>query len=366
MKIYRYPLKISEKRTIPPDYSGDIYIWDVDKTYLSTNFESVRGLLRIPFEKGADKVAISGTTALLKELSRGPEEVSQLNPILFITATPPQLAKAIEEKLELDDIPYWGITYKDNLANIRKGKFSKVREQVSYKLSALLLNRARFGLSSTEVLFGDDSESDALIYSLYSDIVSGRLGGDRLHAVFETLNIYPEDREYIVRIKGDLPDHDPVKRIYINLSKNTPPREFDHYGTFIVPSLDSFQTAVHLWCSGKISLDGVLRVTEELLDIYGYTAPRILFSFSEAFSRHILEPRAARIVSDHLVSHGIIPPEFSYHETLRARFIGRWRRLRGGFVRRRLPSSEPDIVQGRLRTPSVVLEQLDRIGKKTQ
>jgi hypothetical protein len=359
MSAYRYPLRFHEKKKIRDNYTGDIFIWDVDKTYLATEFDSFRKLIRIPFEKGEDKVAISGTVPLLKELSRGSGDISKENPIYFITATPPQLSGAIEDKLEIDTIPYFGITYKDNLSNIRKGKFLKIREQLSYKLAALLIHRRRVGTHSKEFLFGDDSESDALIYCLYSDIASGRLTGERLRRVLESLGLPGEDRDYILRIKGEIPDYDPVEQIYITLSEDTAVARFALYGDYLLPSIDTLQTAIHLWVRHRISGDGLIHIAKDLMRVYGYTASRILFCLSDLYERGFVDPVHMRRLSGLMD----LPPWFSFREPLINRFRRRLKK-----ITRLLRSTEtitggPYRDDGALRTPHELIRMKQKNGE---
>jgi len=54
-----------------------------------------------------------------------------------------------------------------------RGRFRNLREQVGYKLTELLAGRRDTPVTADEILFGDDWESDPLIYSLYADVVAG-------------------------------------------------------------------------------------------------------------------------------------------------------------------------------------------------
>ena len=132
---YKYPLQRVHWRYPDPEYEGDIFVWDIDNTYIKTDFSSLTGLMRIPFESAEDKVNVSGTAALLRELRNGPGTGNEKKPIYFISASPPQLAKVLEEKMELDDIRHDGITFKDQMRNLRRGKFRKLREQYAFKLT---------------------------------------------------------------------------------------------------------------------------------------------------------------------------------------------------------------------------------------
>ena len=98
---YRYPLDRTQERIFPPDFSGRIYVWDIDKTYLASDIDSLRGLLAIPLEFAVDKRNVAGTPALLRALRRGvaPVGLTDANPIYFVSASPPQLRSVIERKM---------------------------------------------------------------------------------------------------------------------------------------------------------------------------------------------------------------------------------------------------------------------------
>src|SRR5438477_342957 len=48
-----------------------VYRWDLDKTYLHTEFDRVRDLVKSAFEGAEAKRAVPGAAALLRELKRG-------------------------------------------------------------------------------------------------------------------------------------------------------------------------------------------------------------------------------------------------------------------------------------------------------
>src|SRR5688572_7492402 len=102
-------------RRLPPDYAGDVLLWDIDKTYLDTRFSSMRGLLSIPFEFAIDKRSLPGAAVLLRALRRGAGAESALVPLYFISGSPPQLRRVVERKMVLDGVDYDGITFKDQL-----------------------------------------------------------------------------------------------------------------------------------------------------------------------------------------------------------------------------------------------------------
>ncbi|MGM0577100.1 MAG: hypothetical protein ACQEXJ_15350 [Myxococcota bacterium] len=267
---YSYPLERTQDRVYPEDFEGDVYIWDIDKTYLSTEFDSLRGLLLIPLEGGVDKRNVAATDVLLRALRRGPSTDDRFvsNPLYFVSASPPQLRSVIQRKMLLDGVEFDGITFKDHMALIRAGRMAKVTEQIGYKLSALLLNRLEIPWTVRETLFGDDSEQDALTYALYADVVAGRLRGEALIRSLVKNGVELQDADYIADLAREMPHADVVHRIYINLEHRTPPARFHEHGGRVLPCWDTFQMALHLYQDGKVSREAVLDVARELLAQY--------------------------------------------------------------------------------------------------
>src|SRR3954470_4202996 len=152
--------------------SRHISRWDLDKTYLRTEFDTVRDLVRTAFERADEKRTNPGAATLLREMSRAGVSIH------ILSGSPEQMRRRLEDKLRLDGIRWDSFTLKPNLKNVLRLRFRAVRDQVGYKLPALLSARAKLPSSKDagsaflrEVLIGDDAESDALVYSLYADVV---------------------------------------------------------------------------------------------------------------------------------------------------------------------------------------------------
>lgn len=214
-----FPMVRLIQRHLEHGYEGPVFIWDVDKTYLDTRFSQARHLIRIPFELAIDKRAIPGTVRLLHGLREGPGG-REHRPLFFVTASPPQLRRAIEAKMLLDGIEYDGITYKDQFKVIAGGAFDQVREQVAFKLSALLLLYRDMPPGARIFLFGDDAERDAFIYSLFADVTAGRMRGRVLHDTLLVAGARHEHAERIRSFAESLPERETVRRIYINLVRH--------------------------------------------------------------------------------------------------------------------------------------------------
>lgn len=286
-KGYRYPLERTNDRTYPEGWSGRIYVWDIDKTYLATEIHSLSGLLAVPFEFAIDKRNVAGTGALLRALRRGRVDFGKtmVNPIYFVSASPPQLRRVIQRKMLFDGVEFDGITFKDQLALVRRGLFGKLREQIGYKVSALLLNRRELPWDVTETLFGDDSESDALIYSIYGDVVAGRLRGDALVKVLLRQQVRREDAEFIAGLAEGMPERETVDGIYINLEVRHDPSRFEGFSPLLVPSHDAFQASLRLFEDGHLSAEGVGMVAEQLVVAHKRNPPSLLRSAADMVSR---------------------------------------------------------------------------------
>jgi hypothetical protein len=165
-----------------------VYRWDLDKTYLDTDFHSLRGVIRAATEPAHRKRALPGAGALLRSLS-GQEHAS----VMVVSGSPRQMHSVLSEKLRLDGIRFDELVLKDNLGNVRRGRFRAIKGQIGYKLPALLSARLRTPEGAKEVLFGDDVEADALVYSLYADAIAGRVGSAEVSRVMEKAGAYPDE-----------------------------------------------------------------------------------------------------------------------------------------------------------------------------
>lgn len=113
-----------------------VYRWDLDKTYLRTEFDTLRDLIRTAFEPATRKRAYPGASTLLREI-RATDPAA----IFILSGSPEQMRSVLEAKLRLDGIRWDGFTLKPSLRNLVRGKFRFLRDQLSYKLTALLRSR---------------------------------------------------------------------------------------------------------------------------------------------------------------------------------------------------------------------------------
>ncbi len=266
-----------------------IYRWDLDKTYLRTEFETLRGLVRTALQAPEEKVNVPGVVTLLKELSR-PTDDGEIY-LTFISGSPTQMRQKLEEKFALDGIEPDIFVLKPTLKNILKGRFRAVRGQVGYKLDSLLRVREE-GPSAPETLFGDDVEQDAFIYSLYADLVAGRIERELLFEILEDAGVYSRTRASILSRVGRMRIGDDVGRIFIHLDYNTAPGRFWVYGPRVVPITNYFQAALVLFSDGVLSLVPVLRVASGMIRSGEYGVIALANSFQDLIRRRHLDRSA--------------------------------------------------------------------------
>lgn len=257
-----------------------VFRWDLDKTYLRTDFDSLRGLLRAALEKARDKVNVAGSAALLRELRATPG-----SRVAIVSGSPRQMRARLEEKLRLDGIVWDEFVLKPNLGNLVRGRFRALRDQVGYKLPAMLEGRMRVPEIAGETLFGDDAEADAFVYSLYADLLAGHLSDAALARIVERSVPYEEDAARVVELAGQVPRAEAVRRIFIHLDRHTPPARFAAYGNRVIPIYNYFQAAVILMLDGRLGAPALVRVAAEMMQGYGYSLISLANSFQDLVRR---------------------------------------------------------------------------------
>src|SRR5262249_17776189 len=107
------------KRRSPAPPAPLLCRWDLDKTYLRSEFDTLRQLWRTARERGADKAEVPGVPEVLKALGAAADRRGRSLALYFVSASPPQIGKAIRDKLALDGVPYDGIVFKNQLDHLR-------------------------------------------------------------------------------------------------------------------------------------------------------------------------------------------------------------------------------------------------------
>lgn len=281
MSVGRF-LNQTNSRVLPPDYAGPVLICDIDKTYLSTRFSSIRGLMGIPFEFALDKEPIDGVVATLRAWRRGPTSDFGVTPLYFISGSPKQLRPVIEKRMLLDGIEYDGITFKDQLGLLLRGKPKGIVEQIGYKLTSLLLYASKFPVGCEWYFFGDDVERDAEVFRLFGRVCGG-LKGSALSSELERLGVANRDITNIIKLSSELAyTRDPVRSIFIHLATGKEPQTPEDPRVYLTRSY--LQTAMVLARDGLVRAETVGTVARELR-LRGTQESQIEFYRADAQSR---------------------------------------------------------------------------------
>ncbi|MBX3190146.1 MAG: hypothetical protein KF819_24175 [Labilithrix sp.] len=274
--------------------------WDLDKTYLRTEFDTVRDLVRTAFERADEKRTNPGAATLLREMSRAGVSIH------ILSGSPEQMRRRLEDKLRLDGIVWDSFILKPNLQNVLRLRFRALKDQLGYKLPALLAARAAAGAGAAtfrETLFGDDAEADAFVYALYGDILAGRVGEELVHAIAERGRMYEDVLEGALRSLRQLggahePQAEPVERILIHLEQQTPPSDFEVYGARVVPFYNYLQAAFVVHEDGRLGAEGVLRVALELVTQHRFDGDALARSYADLGKRgHLRGTRVPELVA---------------------------------------------------------------------
>jgi hypothetical protein len=305
-----------------------VFRWDLDKTYLRTEFDSIGDLWRSAIETASDKKAYPGATALLRALA------GEGNRICIVSGSPSQMKTVLAAKLALDGITYDEFVLKDNLRNILRGRFRALRAQIPYKLPKLLESRVGSPPAPRETLFGDDAEADAIVYCLYADLLAGRVPVADLERILEAARAYPDEIAHTLDLARRAPKGPVVQRILIHLDRRSPPQGFRRYGQRLVPVYNYFQAALILYSDGVLSARQVIFVAIEMIDSGQFELGTLANSMQDLLRRGRLERDTALRLADEaaeaarsgaLTKRSDLPP----FDTIAERFRERIRQLGG-------------------------------------
>ncbi|EYF05230.1 hypothetical protein [Chondromyces apiculatus] len=260
--------------------------WDLDKTYLRTDFDTLRDLLRTAVERPDQKRTVPGAAALLRELGRAGVETH------ILSGSPDQLRSRIVQKLRLDGVRWASLTLKPNLQNLLRLRFRALRGQLGYKLPALLRGRCELvaqrdgsGALVREVLLGDDAEADAFVYSLYADVCEGKVSLEDLTRIMRLGHAYGDTILDARRFASYVEKGPVVERILIHLDRQSSPSDFRIFGGRVVPFYNYLQAALVLHEGGRIPPFGVLRVAQDLVVAHNFDGAALARSYLDLSRR---------------------------------------------------------------------------------
>ena len=277
-----------------------VYRWDLDKTYLDTEFSTIRGLLRAAVESASRKRTVPGMRSLLVALS-----ATHRARVIVVSGSPEQLRGRIFAMFALHGIRCDRLVLKDFGASLRRGRLRAITSQVPYKLRSHLDTRVWLAArdeDAAEVCFGDDAEVDALIYCLYADVCARRVSETRLAKILQACGAYPDDISGILGRLSTVPRGDPIRRIFIHLEGNSPPSRYGAYRGRVVPTFNALQIALNLAQDGLAEDSVLVAVAEELVREHRVPADGLAGSVEDAARRGLCSLALAR-----RVLHDLLP-----------------------------------------------------------
>jgi hypothetical protein len=278
--------------------------WDLDKTYLRTEFDTFRDLVKTAFEPAEEKRDVPGAARLLRDLASAEARVH------ILSGSPKQLRSRLTRKLSLDEVHFHELTLKPNLSNLLRLRFRALHDQLGYKLPNLLWARVRDQDAlpeALEVLVGDDAEADAFVYSLYADICRGQVGRPELERVLGAGRVYADARKACLEAHEAVRSRDVVGRILIHLDRQSPPSDFRGYGMRVVPFYNYLQAAFVLAERGLIPMRTTLAVAIEFVRKHRFDSAALARSYLDLWRRgHVdgssIQPLVDEIRTDELWS----------------------------------------------------------------
>jgi hypothetical protein len=199
---------------------------DIDQTWLATEFVNKLDKARLLSMSAPEREALPGMSALYPALRVG--DGAQDRPLIFLSGSPDFFKRTLEARMELEQIDHEGLLLKPfggiarrKIAQRRPGEIpAELKAQVGYKLAALLEQRLELPPRSRELLLGDDSEADFLVYALYHRLTAGELSVEGLIEALRGLEIDLYWRVQVRRLAPLVVAHlevkGPVQGIYIN------------------------------------------------------------------------------------------------------------------------------------------------------
>lgn len=292
--------------------ADEAYVWDLDKTYLDTNLESLRSLFRTFTEKPGQKRNVPGTGTLVRCLQDSwNQRFSEEDlPLYFITASPPQMEPKIIAKMRLDGLKPRGLYCKDNLKNLLPKRLWKLNKQVGYKVQALMQLRQKLAEDVRMMMWGDDSESDVIIYNIFSDLCARRRSEEELRSLFKAFFVSEKQIRTIFTLQKEIPKQDPVEKIYIHLADDTDAEYYMKFGRRVLPIFNSFQAIVDLYQDQRVQIEHVFKVTDSLIKKYSYSTDQIEKSFDELIRRQVLAEHSVNELLPELKSRFLVPEDY--------------------------------------------------------
>jgi len=251
---------------------------DVDLTYLVTDFHSKRAMAKLLLQTARDRRPLPGMPAVYHGLRSG-DGGHVDRPLVFISGSPRFFKRTLEGRMELDRVRQDGVFLKPfkELARSRLRGFEPeaivpaLEEQVGFKLWTLLRGRLDLPAVARELLLGDDSECDFIVYNLYHRATAKLMSPKELGVALDDLGVASTWREPILALLPEvlaLLDGQPTV-VAIAINRTGRPNLAHPVDPWLIEGLTAvhdgaWPLALSLWERGYLSRDAVVAVREGL------------------------------------------------------------------------------------------------------
>jgi hypothetical protein len=259
---------------------GTQIICDIDKTYLETEFESIRRMVRIAFEDAKAKVTVAGASDFL-DLARwysffDQENASEIGerlprPLHFVSSSPPQLRSVLEEKMIMDHIDWTSATFKNQAYNIKMGRMDLLRQHVAYKTLAILAIVSKAEPGTSFVMVGDNAETDAYIYLGIKLLAERQLSAEGLKSYLEIAGVESAVAAQIFEEAKKVSDGIRVSNILIRSIPGYPSPDCPPLTGFISYFADYFDASLLLLSSNLIDPTSLWQLFRRFHNQHGYS-----------------------------------------------------------------------------------------------
>ena len=256
-------------------------ICDIDKTYLETQFESISQMVRIAFQDAKEKVTVKGAAAILKSLRwPDPTQPGYSRPVHFVSSSPPQLRKVLQEKLALDGLEWTSDTFKDQAYNIRKGRMDLLRQHILYKSLALLNIINQAPRSASFILIGDNAEHDAYIYLGLKLLLESKLDSESYLTYLSFAGAESDQMNELKRKVLSLPDVS-ISAIFIRQAPGYPPLAPSQLTEGLWQFSNYIEAAIGMTIYGFIPLPQFARILPQLVEICAFSPSDIVATWQK-------------------------------------------------------------------------------------
>jgi len=259
--------------------------WNLDRTHRHPELGSVRELVRRAMERPTPNRPVPGAVSLLRELGRTNARVH------VISGSTSRLRTQVEDGLRLDRVRWDELSLVPNLPDLLGLRGRGFRSELGGRLALLLETRIRDQqLSETaneppEILIGDDARADAYLYSLYADILTGRVDRSSLKRVLAHGGVRGAQADRCLESLARLVQGLVVERILIRLDRQAPPSSYDQLGVRLVPFYNYLQAALMLLEDHRLDAAAVVRVASTFAVRHGFDHEAMARSYLDLMRR---------------------------------------------------------------------------------